>query len=123
MRKAAMLAGAVVLVIVLFAGAALASGHQCAGRPCTGTNSANTLYERPGNGVPDAIYGRGGRDVLHAESYRRDADRLYGNRGAAKLRANDGDTRDSVSGGPGFDVYKVDSRGEVGRGCEAVRVS
>ena len=64
-----------------------------------GSGTANTLYERSGNGVPDTIYGRGGRDVLHAEPCTRDADRLYGNRGADKLRADDGDTRATVSGG------------------------
>jgi hypothetical protein len=122
MRKIAMLAGLVTLMTVLFAPVALAMAHQCAGRPCTGTNSANTLYERPGNGTPDAIYGRGGRDILRADPYTRDRDRLYGNRGKDRLNAHDGDTRDSVSGGPGFDVCIVDSRGEIGGSCEAVRV-
>src|SRR5918995_2905494 len=58
MRKWTILSGMVALMIALCASVALASAHQCSGRPCTGTGSANTLYERPGNGVPDAIYGR-----------------------------------------------------------------
>jgi len=34
----------------------------------------------------------------------------------------DGDNLDTVNGGPGFDTCVVDSRVEVGEGCEKIRV-
>ena len=123
MRKWTILSGMVALMIALCASVALASAHQCSGRPCTGTGSANTLYERPGNGVPDAIYGRAGRDVLRADTHTRDTDRLYGNRGKDTLTVDDGDMRDTVSGGPGFDVCIADTSAEIGVGCERVRLN
>ena len=86
---------------------ALASAHQCSGRP--------------GNGTPDAIYGRAGRDVLRADPHTHDTDRLHGNRGKDRLNADDGDMRDTVTGGPGFDVCIADTTAEIGGGCERVR--
>jgi hypothetical protein len=101
--------GMVALMIALCASVVLASAHQCSGRPCTGTGSANTLYERAG------------RDVLRADTHTRDRDRLYGNRGKDRLNVDDGDMRDTVSGGPGFDVCIADTTVEIGVGCERVR--
>jgi Ca2+-binding RTX toxin-like protein len=75
------------------------------GQPCKGTNIKMVLYELTGNGVLDAIYGRGGRDVLRAGRYSRDTDRLYGNRGRDRLKVSDGDARDEASGGPGRDTW------------------
>jgi hypothetical protein len=123
MRNVAMLVGVAALLSVLFASAALALiGHQCAGSPCTGTNGPHKLYERGGNGTGDRIYGRGGGDVLLANEWTRDKDVLRGSRGRDRLNVNDGDTRDTVSGGKRFDICIVDSRGELGGRCEAVRV-
>ena len=122
MRKLAMLVGVVALMTMLFASAAFGFAHRCAGSPCTGTNSANMLDERYGNGVPDTISGRGGRDVLRADFYTRDTDLLYGGSANDRLNVNDGDTRDSVSGGGGFDICIVDSRGELSGGCQDVQV-
>ena len=122
--KASLAVASLALVIALSAPASPAFGvmrHQCSGRPCTGTNSANYLDERPGNGTPDAIYGRGGRDRLDASYWRRDRDVLRGNSGRDRLNVRDGDTRDIVSGGPGFDVCIVNSLAEVGASCERVR--
>jgi len=117
-----MLVGIVALITVLFASGALAIAHQCAGSPCTGTNGPDKLYERGGNGTGDRIYGRGGGDVLLANEWTRDRDILRGGRGKDRLNVNDGDSRDTVSGGKRFDICIVDSRGELGGGCEAVRV-
>jgi|SRR5215218_1642021 len=122
MRKIVVFAGLVALMTALCAPVALAMAHQCAGRPCIGTNGRDVLDERPGNGVPDTIYGRRGGDVLRAQYYRRDRDLLYGNRGADRLNVRDGDQRDHVRGGPGFDVCIADYDTEIGRGCERVRV-
>jgi hypothetical protein len=94
MRKIATLVGIVALMTVQVTSVALARGHQCAGRPCIGTNTKNVLIERRGNGVSDGIYGRGGRDVLRAGRYTRDTDRLHGNRGRDRLIVLDGDMRD-----------------------------
>jgi RTX calcium-binding nonapeptide repeat (4 copies) len=122
MRQIVILAGLVALMSVLFASVALAMAHQCSGRPCIGTRHADTLYERPGNRVPDTIYGRGGGDVLKAQEHTRDRDRLYGNRGRDRLNVRDGDNKDTVRGGPGHDVCIADYDTEIGRGCEVWRV-
>lgn len=123
MRAVTILVGVVTLMTVVVTSMALAAGHQCTGRPCTGTNTKNVLIERTGNGVPDVIYGRGGRDVLRAGHYTRDTDRLYGNRGRDRLIVMDGDMRDKASGGPGHDTCYVDDSREVGRSCEVIVVS
>jgi len=123
MRKIAILLGLVTLATVLFASAAYGvMRHQCAASPCTGTNSANYLDERPGNGTPDAIYGRGGRDDLDASYWTRDRDHLYGNNGKGTLNTNDGDTLDTVTRGPGYDTCIVTTRAEIGGSCVRVRV-
>jgi len=124
MRKLAILVGVVALMSVVGTSVALAAaGHQCTGRPCTGTSGKNVLIERPGNGVPDAIYGRGGRDILRAGRYSRDTDRLHGDRGRDKIIVLDGDTRDKASGGPGRDTCYIDSSREIGPSCEVLVVS
>ena len=78
MKKMAMLVGLVALAVVLVAPTALAAAHQCAGRPCTGTASANRLDERPGNVVP--------RHDLWARRPRRAALRLLHSRQGPPLR-------------------------------------
>jgi hypothetical protein len=121
-RKIAMLVGVAALIIVLAAPMAFGvMRHQCSGRPCTGTNSANYLDERHGNGTPDLIRGNRGRDHLDAGYWTRDRDRLYGNRGRDSLNVLDGDTRVTVSGGPGRDTCVVDPRAELGGGCQRVQ--
>jgi Ca2+-binding RTX toxin-like protein len=122
MRKLMILVGMVALMTVLFAPVALAMAHQCSGRPCLGTRGDDVLFERPGNGTPDEIYGRGGGDVLRAQEHTRDRDLLYGGRGRDRLNARDHDRRDYVRGGPGFDVCIADYSEEIGPGCERVRV-
>jgi hypothetical protein len=124
MKKALLTAALLALVLALASEAPAAFGalgHQCAASPCTGTKSANHLYERGGNGRPDAIYGRGGRDRLDASYWGRDRDHLYGNNGRDTLNARDGDARDVVSGGPGFDTCITDTAREIGPGCDRTR--
>jgi hypothetical protein len=130
MRKVAMLVGMAALISVLFASVAPAVDKPCTKRPCYGTDGNNRLFERTGDGVSDTISGRAGRDVVRADAYTQDADLLYGNHGNDRLNANDNgasdttpeDTLDLVHGGRGFDICIVDSRAEVGGGCEDVRV-
>jgi hypothetical protein len=122
LRKLLLLMGLAMLGAMLFASVALAVTRQCDGRPCIGTRHADTLTERRGNGVRDAIYGRGRGDILRAQEHKRDRDRLYGGRGRDRLNARDHDRRDYVRGGPGFDVCIADYSEEIGPGCERVRV-
>jgi hypothetical protein len=123
LRKLLLLMGLAMLGAMLFASVALAVTRQCDVRPCIGTRHADTLTERRGNGVSDAIFGRGGRDVLRAGRYSRDTDRLHGNRGRDRVSVLDGDMRDKASGGPGRDVCVIDDSREIGRGCEVFVVS
>jgi hypothetical protein len=123
LRKLLLLMGLSMLGTMLLASVALAVTRHCDRRPCIGTRHADTLIERRGNGVSDAIFGRGGRDALRAGRYTRDTDRLHGNRGRDRVSVLDGDMRDKASGGPGRDVCVIDDSREIGRGCEVFVVS
>jgi Ca2+-binding RTX toxin-like protein len=112
MRKTGMLVAMVAVMVALFATAAYAAN-------ITGNDNANALLETRGD---DLIRGEGGGDVIDANNFGGDTDVLRGGSGNDRLLANDGDTRDTVSGGPGFDICVVDARSEVGEGCEKVRV-
>lgn len=119
MRKIVILVGAVALLTMMFAGVAFAVNKQCSNKPCNGTSSADTLFERGGNGVSDEIYGRAGADRIFADSFTNDRDILYGNRGDDRLDATDGDGRDELYGGPGFDRCFGDP-GDLYRSCEVI---
>ena len=121
MRKLGTVVGVVALMTMLFAGVALAVNKQCSQRPCEGTNSGDTLFERGGDGVNDTIFGRGGNDLIRADSFTNDTDVLDGGRGNDRLNTNDGDSNDTVFGGAGFDVCIIDE-GDNTSGCEDVRV-
>jgi hypothetical protein len=116
-RPLTLLVATVALLTALVAGGAFGRmGHQCTGQPPR-QHTLRALRQRcsrhhlrPGRG-----------DQLHAEPSTRDRDRLYGNKGKDWLNVQDSDTRDTVSGGPGYDVCIVDSRAEVGGGCERLR--
>jgi hypothetical protein len=110
------------LLAGVFAPAALAVDQQCTFRPCAGTDSRDTLYERGGRGVPDTIFGLQGRDRIYANLFGADRDLLYGNRGSDILNAQDGDGRDELYGGPGEDTCYVDE-GDLYRGCEEVVIA
>jgi Ca2+-binding RTX toxin-like protein len=93
MRKTVMLVAIVAILVMSFATAAYAAMIQ-------GTNRADILIESPRN---DQIYGYGGNDELRASRYGGDADALYGGSGNDILRARDGDPRDTLRGGTGYD--------------------
>ena len=112
MRKTGMMVAMVAVMVALFATAAYAA-------IITGNDNNNNLFETSGD---DIIEGRGGADVLDANNFSGDTDILRGGSGNDRLLANDGDNLDTVNGGPGFDTCVVDSRVEVGKGCEKVRV-
>ena len=112
MRKTGMMVALVAVMVALFATAAYAATID-------GNDNPNALFETDDD---DLIRGFGGGDVLDANNYRGDTDILRGGPGNDRLLANDGDSRDTVYGGPGFDICVVDDRSEIGGGCEKVRV-
>ena len=122
MRKLVLVLAVSGLLIAAFAPVALAVNFQCSLRPCEGTGDNDTLWERGGDGISDLIYGLRGNDRVNANISTDDRDILYGNQGRDRLNASDGDRRDTVSGGTGFDVCVVDGRREVGGGCNDVLV-
>ena len=121
MRKLVLVLAVSGLLIAAFAPVALAVNFQCALRPCEGTDDNDTLWERGGDGISDRIFGLRGNDRINANISTDDRDILYGKQGDDRLNARDGDRRDTVYGGTGFDVCIVDARREVGGGCNDVR--
>jgi len=117
----ALLLGMMTLLVIVAAGVTWAVTKTCSTKPCTGSADHDVLYERVGRGVPDSIWGLGGRDFIDANTFNRDTDKLRGGRGADKLLSNDGDGRDVVRGGPGRDVCIID-RGDARVNCEDVRI-
>ena len=112
MRKTGMLVAMVAVMVALFATAAYAATIE-------GNDNANALFETLGD---DRMFGFDGGDVLDANNFGGDTDRLRGGPGNDHLLANDGETRDTVYGGPGIDMCVVNAPSEIGGGCERVRV-
>jgi hypothetical protein len=121
MRRIVTMLALTALLVAVFASVALAVNKQCTYYPCYGTNYSDTLYERGGRGVPDYIIGRRYGDLINANSFTADRDVLDGQRGNDRLKAQDGDGRDELYGGPGYDVCYIDA-GDYTRGCDEVAV-
>ncbi len=102
MRRLAMMLGVVMVLVVVAAGVAVAVTKTCNNIPCEGTNNEDVLHEREGT-VKDALYGFKDHDVLDANNFFHERDRLYGGAGPDKLLANDRDGRDVLRGGKGRD--------------------
>ena len=102
MRRLAMMLGVVMVLVVVAAGVAVAVEKDCNSIPCNGTDNEDILHERDGT-VKDAIYGFKAHDILDANNFSRDRDRLYGGGQGDKLLANDRDGRDVLRGGMGRD--------------------
>ena len=125
MRRIAMVLGLAMVFAVLAAGVAVAADRfneiNCENRdlPCNGTNRDDLMHERQGT-VKDVIYGQDGKDVLDANNFNKDRDRLYGGDRGDKILANDGDGRDVAKGGQGRDICYVDP-GDRTVGCNVVR--
>lgn len=107
MRKILLVAVAVAMLTVGIAGIAVAKTFVCQTVPCEGTNNPDQIGERNGRSQ-DIIRANGGDDFVNADRASRDADRVQGNNGDDVLDVGDGDFRDHVSGGPGFDTCIVD---------------
>jgi hypothetical protein len=103
MRRLAMMVGVVMVLVVVAAGVAMAVTKTCGDNlPCEGTNNEDILHERKGT-VKDVIYGFKAHDVLDANNFSHERDRLYGGDNGDKLLANDRDGRDVLRGGKGRD--------------------
>ena len=124
MRKSAMVLLVVVMLVPLVAATAYAADQliRCKAAPCYGTGNDDKIYERKGNGVYDKIIMKGGHDVVLANAYTNDTDKVKGGTGWDKINVADGDTFDTASGGSSGDWCIVDSRREVGTGCTRVTV-
>ena len=95
---------------------------QCTSKPCYGTNQADIILERVGNGLNDEIRARAGGDTVRANNYKNDRDLVYGGDGGDTLRVDDGDSKDEVRGQGGSDTCIVDARREAVSGCERIIV-
>jgi hypothetical protein len=121
MRKLTMAVALAVVLIPLFAPAALAARQiiQCTGAPCYGGQGDDRILERIGNGKNDRIYPTGGDDRVLAGRYTNDTDVVRGGGGFDEINVADGDILDTANGGKGRDLCIVDSKKEVGASCDA----
>ena len=117
MRRITILAAVVALMVALFASAALALTIQCKYNPCIGTDQRDTLLERRGEGLNDAMYGKARGDFIDASRYIRDHDELLGGPGGDTLDSRDEDHADTIKGGKGFDTCFADAM-DVVYSCE-----
>ncbi len=123
MRSTAMVLAVVAVLTVVFAAVALAVNKQCTGYPCYGTDDADTLFERGGDGVGDRIYSKPGNDVVDVDAFTSDTDIIFAGMGRDTLKADDEDKRDELYGERGFDKCYVDARVEVDNSCNALWVN
>jgi hypothetical protein len=124
MRKLMMVVAVVVVLVSLFAAAALAEGQliQCTTKTCYGGSGDDKIFERIGNGKDDKIIPRGGDDRVLANKYTNDTDVVRRGKGSDRINVADGDTLDTANGGKGRDLCIVDARREVGTSCANVEV-
>ena len=102
MRKATTMVALIALLTIGAAGAVYAATIE---------GNANDNYLRETCGT-DTMYGRAGDDVLDADECGSDFEVMYGHNGRDLLLAADGDARDILSAGRGFDTCVVDDRSE-----------
>ena len=120
-NKVIMVVALTALLVALVAIPAVAVSKVCGSNayPCNGSDNDDYLAERVGS-RSDLIYGYKGNDVLDANNYRNERDRLFGGRHGDRVYTNDFDGRDLAAGGRGFDVCYVDA-GDQTRSCERIR--
>ena len=117
MRRTILMLAFVVVATLVAVPLAYAANFRCDQVPCVGTSKKDTISERAGNGKRDVIRAEGGKDRINVNRYGGDADSLYGGAGDDELSALDGDGRDYLNGGPGWDACAVDS-GDRSSQCE-----
>src|SRR5215218_6211791 len=93
-----MVVALVVMLVPLFAAVAFAADQliYCKSVPCYGTSNDDKIYERKGNGVFDKIIMKGGHDLVLANGYTNDTDRVKGGSGYDKINVADGDRDDTI---------------------------
>jgi hypothetical protein len=110
-----MMLGVAMFMLVVAAGVAVAVEKQCNNIPCVGTENDDDLSERQGS-VRDRILGLQGDDLLDANNYPNDRDRLKGGANSDRLLSNDNDARDGLEGGRGSDRCIIDT-GDNAQSC------
>jgi hypothetical protein len=98
------------------------TSKQCYSKPCYGNAHREVIYERIGDRKTDLIRAFGNFDRLHANTYSKDKDQLYGFGGDDFIYVDDGDTMDAAGGGSGFDWCYVDATIEAANSCDNVVV-
>lgn len=98
------------------------SAKQCYSVPCYGNAGREVIYERVGDRKQDLIRAFGNYDRLHANTYSRDTDRLFGFGDDDFVYVDDGDTLDEAAGGSGYDWCYVDAEIEANNSCDRVIV-
>ncbi len=93
MRRGTMLLAAIAVMVALFAAAAYAATIE-------GTERSDFLFESQRN---DTIDGNDGHDKILAQTFPYDVDVLQGHSGRDLLNARDGDRKDTLNGGSGWD--------------------
>jgi hypothetical protein len=121
LRRIVLLLGAVMVMLVVAAGVAVAVNKTCREVPCRGTDRDDILHERTRN-VRDRIFGEDGRDRIEAVTFNRDRDVLLGGRKGDRLLTADGDRRDSARGGAGRDTCII-NRGDSRSSCERLDIA
>ncbi len=125
MRKLVMVMALAVVLVPLFAAAALAAEGQviqCTTVPCYGDKGNDRIMERVGDGKNDVIVPKGGDDLVLANKYTNDEDVVKGGGGFDKINVADGDKLDTANGGKGKDLCIVDAKKEAGTSCGQVQV-
>ena len=115
MKRAGILLTLMSVMVLVFAGVALAALIEGDDRPNTlvGTPKSDTIY---GHGGADSIEGRGGGDALRLGGGR---DEAYGERGDDLISSVDG-SKDVISCGPGSDRTIANPGDKVAEGCESI---
>jgi hypothetical protein len=98
------------------------TSKQCYSKPCHGNANREVIYERIGDRKSDLIRSYGNYDRLHANTYSKDTDQLYGYGGDDFVYVDDGDTQDGAVGGTGYDWCYVDAEIEAANTCDRVVV-
>jgi Ca2+-binding RTX toxin-like protein len=108
MRRVMLVLAAMALMVSLFAVVAYAAN-------ITGTDEGETLLE---SDADDQISGLQGDDKIFASVYGDDEDTVEGNRQDDKITVADGDNKDVVIGGDGYDTCWGDEGDDID--CEKV---
>jgi hypothetical protein len=112
MRRVTMMLAAMALMVLLFAGVALAAAIE-------GTSAPEILIDSTGN---DTMFGRGAGDIVDAGAFGpkgflvetdKERDVANGNGGNDLIFVDDGDGRDTANGGNGDDTCISDPNDEL----------